>query len=176
MNLNDIHVNVTLSTEQKAELATAIVSIDDALDWLISVSPPSRKRMLKLGPKSEAFVQEAVSVARDYGELLPAGLLLADLERDLVIRQVLLPIQQKLEVLLQRVKDTSTVAGSDLMQASALVYRSLQSHGHTAGLGTVMASLGRRFEKAGGPAEPEVPVVPAPTPVPTPAPEPVPVP
>ena len=166
MNLNDINVNITLTAEQQAEVTAAVAAVDDALTWLISVSPTTRKRLLKLGPKSEAFVQEAMSVARDHGNLLPAGLNTADLERDLAIRQLLLPVQQKLETLLQKVKDTSMVAGSDLMQASALVYRSLQSHGHTAGLGTVTASLGRRFIRQGGTPEPEPTPEPAPTPEP----------
>jgi hypothetical protein len=166
MELNDINVNITLTAEQAAEVTAAMSAVDDALTWLISVSPTARKRMLKLGPKSEAFVQEAVNVARDYAELLPSGLSAADLERDIAIRQVLLPVQQKLEVLLQKVKDTSMVAGSDLMQASSLVYRSLQSHGHTAGLGTVTASLGRRFVRQGGTTEPEAPTEPQPTPEP----------
>jgi hypothetical protein len=143
-----------------------MTAVDDALTWLISISPTARKRLMKLGPKSEAFVQEAMNVARDYGELLPAGLSTVDLERDLAVRQLLLPVQQKLEVLLQKVKDTSMVAGSDLMQASTLVYRSLQSHGHTAGLGTVTTSLGRRFIRQGGTTEPEPPAEPDPTPAP----------
>lgn len=166
MNLNDVNVNLTLSAEQKAEVTAAAAALDDALTWLIAVAPTSRKRMLKLGPKSEAFVQEAVSVARDYDELIPHGLSIADMDRDMEIRQLLLPVQQKLESLLQRVKDTSMVAGSDLMKASTLVYRSLQSHGHTAGLGAVTASLGRRFEKLSKSIEPEVPVAPAATPTP----------
>lgn len=164
MNLNDINVNITLSAEQKATIIAAVAEVDEALTWLISVSPRSRKRMLKLGPKSEAFVQEARNVVRDYGDLLPTGLSMADLDRDMEVREILLPIQQKLEVLLQRVKDTQMVAGSDLMKAATLVYRSLQSHGYTAGLGPVTASLGRRFKQQGGSAAAEAPTGAAPTP------------
>lgn len=155
MNLNDINVDVTLSAEQKTEITTAASALDDALIWLISLAPVNRKRMLRLGPKSQAFVQEAVSVARDYTGLLPMGMRIEDLDRDVEIRDVLLPIQQKLESLLQRVKDTRAVAGSDLMKTATLVYRNLQSHGHTVGLDAVTASLGRRWEKQPAIGEPE---------------------
>ncbi|MGV3531325.1 MAG: hypothetical protein ACO1QR_03075, partial [Chthoniobacteraceae bacterium] len=48
----------------------------------------------------------------------------------------------------------------DLMKASLIVYRALQSHGEEAGLRLVRDELGRRFAKASAKPEEEPPTAP----------------
>ena len=64
-------------------------------------------------------------------------------------------MHQQLSQILSLVDDTIMAAGSDLMKASLIVYRALQSHGEEAGLRLVRDELGRRFAKSSSKTEPE---------------------
>ncbi|MGV3532234.1 MAG: hypothetical protein ACO1QR_07675 [Chthoniobacteraceae bacterium] len=77
--------------------------------------------------------------------MLPLGLGLEQLDRDMDLRETLLPLQQRLSQMLRLLTDTYALAGSDLMHASMIVYRALKSHGTAVELNDVTASLGRRF-------------------------------
>ncbi len=159
-----IHANkldVTLTGEQSAAVTTAVANLYTALPFLVSLTIGDRRRLPKLGARSELFVRQAHQVVRDHGEAIPTGLTVEAMDRDAAIRDLLLPVHQQLTQLLTMVDDTITLAGSDLMKASHIVYRALQSHGEEAGLRVVRDELGQRFARAPrAPEETPAPPVP----------------
>lgn len=151
MALYTNRIDTTLSAEQLAAVRAAVAALNDALPFLVSISAAERRRIMKLGPKSEGFVRQTHELAREHPEILPNGLVVADLDRDQALREALLPTQQDLVVLLQKVNDTMMLAGADLMQASLIIYRGLRSYGDAAGYGDIREELGRRFEQSSVP-------------------------
>jgi hypothetical protein len=147
MALYTDRIDVTLTAEQIAAVRTAVATLNDALPFLVSMSTAERNRLMKMGPKSESFVRQTHQLATEHPEILPNGLVLADLDRDLALRDALLPTQQDLMLLLQKVNDTMMLAGADLMQGSLIIYRGLRSFGDAAGYGAIREELGRRFEQ-----------------------------
>ncbi len=161
-----IHANkldVIVTAEQATGITTAMASLYTAMPFLVSLTTADRRRLPKLGDKSEGFVRQAHQIVRDYVDVLPMGLSLPAMDRDATIRDLLLPVHQQLSQVLSMVNDTITLAGSDLMEASHIVYRALQSHGEEAGLRVVRDELGRRFARAprAEVVPPVVPVIPA---------------
>jgi hypothetical protein len=161
MALYTNRIDVTLTTEQSAGVETAIANLETALDFVISLGTQERRHLFKLGAGSEAFAQQAHAIARENTEIIPGGLTVADLDRDAAVRDLLLPVEQRLSTLLTKVRDTRTLAGADLMQGAMVVYRALKAHGDRAGLRTLQQQLGRRFDRPSQPAEATEP---APTP------------
>ena len=147
MTIHKNNLDVTLTTEQSAAVTASIASLYTAMPFLVSMSAADRRRLPKLGDKSESFVRQAHQIVRDHGSVLPTGLDLAAMDRDATIRDLLLPVHQQLSQILSLVDDTIMAAGCDLMKASLIVYRALQSHGEEAGLRLVRDELGRRFAK-----------------------------
>ena len=147
MSIHKNNLDVTLTTEQSAGVTAAVAALYTAMPFLVSLTNADRRRLTKLGDKSEAFVRQAHQIVRDHEDVLPAGINLDQMDRDAAIRDLLLPVHQQLTQILTMVNDTITVAGSDLMKASHIVYRALKSHGEEAGLRLVRDELGRRFAR-----------------------------
>ena len=157
MPINKNSLDVTLTSEVKATITANMDALGESLAFLTAVLPNEGRRLYRMGDKSESFVRQAHQVVRDHGDVLPLGLSLEQMDRDMDLRETLLPLQQRLSQMLRLVTDTYALAGSDLMQASMIVYRCLKSHGSGVGLNDVTASLGRRFAGQGRqtPTEPE---------------------
>ncbi len=164
MSIQTNKLDVTLTGEQNTAITTAVAGLYTALPFLVSMSTADRRRLPKLGDKSEAFVRQAHQIVRDHGDVLPTGLNLGAMDRDAAIRDALLPVHQQLTQVLSMVDDTIMAAGCDLMKASHIVYRALQSHGEEAGLRILRDELSRRFTRASVTPEeepPAAPVIPA---------------
>ncbi len=151
MALYTNRINVVLTAEQSAGVDAAITALDTALAFAVSVGSTERKHLFKLGAASEGFVQQALGIARENSEVLPQGLVVADLERDAALREILLPVEQRLGTILTKVRDTRMLAGADLMQGAMVVYRALRVHGDGAGMRVVRDELGQRFDRPGRP-------------------------
>ena len=54
------------------------------------------RRLFQMGDKSESFVRQAHQVVRDHGDVLPLGLSLEQMDRDMDLRETLLPLHQRL--------------------------------------------------------------------------------
>ena len=163
MALYTNRIDVSLTPEQSAGVDTALAALETALTFVVSLGSTERKQLFKLGVGSEAFAQQAHQIARDNTEILPGGLSVAELDRDAVLRELLLPVEQRLSTLLTKVRDTRMLAGADLMQGAMVVYRSLKAHGDRAGLRILQQELGQRFERPGRTTE-EPPTEPTGTP------------
>lgn len=148
MSINNARINVILSAEQVAAISTAMAALNAALPFLVSLTVEERRRLFKLGSRSEGFVREAASAAREYPEHLPSSLGLEALDRDLALRETLLPILQQVRTLYTKVNDTWMVAGADAMQTATAMYRVLKAH-RGEGLDETIRVLKQRFERSG---------------------------
>ena len=150
-------MNVTLTTEQKAAIIAAVEDLETVLPFRVSLDNTERRRLYKLGSKSEGFVREALEAARNHTNYLPPSISLADLDRDVELREVLLTLVQRVGALYTQLVDTHTLTGSDLMSGATRIYRSLRANAEGEGLDDTLSALKRRFEHTSNaaPDEPE---------------------
>ncbi len=151
-------IDITLSTEQVASGQAAITALNVALPYLISLTPMGRKKILKMGERTEGFVRTALEAATQHPGVIPETLDLAKLNRDLALRENLAGMELALGSLLQKVRDTRIVAGSDLFSGALDIYQALQRHGTTEGVDLAVNQLRLRFRRTSA----EVPPVTSP--------------
>ena len=161
MALYNNRLDVTATTEQLAAIDAAIASVETATQFFVSLAPAERKKMLKLGPKSEDFVRHAMEAGRLNSDIVPSALEIAEMDRDKAIRDAMVSFGQRLDALQRKARDTSMVAGADLMGASMVIYRALQANGRAAGLDEVLARLRARWDRPS--RTPEEPALEEPT-------------
>ena len=155
MALYNNRIDVVATAEQLAAIDAAITSVETATQFFVSLAPAERKSMVKLGPKSEDFVRHAMEAGRLNSDIVPSALEIAEMDRDKAIRDALVSFGQRLDALQRKARDTSMVAGADLMGASMVIYRALQANGRAAGLDEVLARLRARWDRPSRtPAEP----------------------
>ena len=155
MSVNNSQIDITLTAEQVAANVAAMDTLELALPFLVSLTADDRQRLFKLGSRSEGFVAEALSAAVQHPDYVPASVSLVQLQRDIALRQTLLPIVQRARVLYTKLNDTWMLAGADAMQSATAIYRVLRAQ-RGEGLDVTVGVLKQRFER-GTPAAPQEP-------------------
>ena len=105
-------------------------------------------------------MNEALSAALQHSDYVPPAVGLTELQRDLALRQALLPIVQRARVIYTKLNDTWMLAGADAMQSATAIYRVLRAQ-RGEGLDVTLSVLKQRFEKSSSaapeePTEPEI--------------------
>ena len=152
-------VSATLSAEDQAALLAALATIREKLPFLINLRPEDRRRLLKMGDGSRAFVEAALRGAQANPRVFPPSFDLAEFANDWALREALLPVAVQVEQLAEMLDDTTMALGSDLMTAATSAYGYLQQD-KSAGTDILRAALAARFKKGGAPAAAAKPATP----------------
>ncbi|QSX79659.1 hypothetical protein [Agrilutibacter solisilvae] len=145
---------------------TQWAAMDQALTALEQASAPilvsldgarGRRKLLKMGDGSEAFCRKALDAMRENRGLLPDNLDLEEMARDLADHDALNARLTRALQLVERMRDTDTALGSDVMVAAVLGFQVLRLAGKGQGLDGTNNELGKRFGPKGRRARDEEP-------------------
>ncbi|RZI72495.1 MAG: hypothetical protein EOP13_14920 [Pseudomonas sp.] len=140
-------ISLEISDAQVAAALDALTALEGALTGLISLDKDERRSLVKMGPKSEFFGRQALSVLAQNPQIVPPSLGLADAQADLLALDRLRPVLDRLERLAERGADTETALGSDVMAVAREGYGLLQVSGHHQGLDAARHELSSRWAK-----------------------------
>lgn len=118
---------------------------------LVSVTPATKKVMVKMGDGSEAFCRKALEVMEENLSLMPRGFDLDEMKRDLAERDAIDARVVKLTRLLEQLRNTQMAVGSDVMVSALEGYAVLKAVGRGEGVQELRKLLGRRFDRAPAP-------------------------
>lgn len=136
-----------LSSEQWAAVDQAIDALAVAMEpALVALTPEQRRRAVKMGDGSEAFCRKALDVMTENAALMPRGMDLDEMRRDLDSHDALNRRIVRLSKLLEKANDTDTALGSDVMVSALEGYAFLKAAGKGEGVDGLKKLLSRRFE------------------------------
>ena len=138
-------VSLTVSPERMAAVQQALASLEASLADLVELSNAQRVELVKMGPKSEAFVREGLMVLEANPELLPRSFDVDEMRRDLTALDTLRPLFHRLRLLTARADDTEMALGSDLSEAVLEGYRFAKAGGTGAAVDALRAAAAGRF-------------------------------
>jgi hypothetical protein len=140
-------VSLTLTDAQLEGVDQALAALENQLVELVALTPAQRRAMPKMGEKSEAFCRQTISLMAQNPQIVPASVSVPDAVSDLTALDRLRPRAQRLTRLAERVVDTQTALGSDVMATSLQGYALLKVAGQGQGLASLREGLGARFAK-----------------------------
>lgn len=145
------NIAATLSPQDIQEIKAALQTVQKKMPFLITLSTEERRKLLKMGDKSLAFVNNSVTAAQSNREILPSTFDVEELVRDyqlaIALTELLISVQQ----LAEQVDDTLMAVGSEAMTSSLTVYDYVKTASKkTPGLKTVAEQLGERFKAIKG--------------------------
>jgi hypothetical protein len=146
MSLKLQYADTTYAAEDITALDTAITAALDKTGILPTTDLPTLKRLAKMGLKSESFAREALAEAKLHLDLMPRGLNVARMERNIANRDLLRTRLAEIEELRARVRAAVILHGVDGYNDGLTVYRALQSNGDYR-QAEVISRLGRIFQK-----------------------------
>lgn len=148
-------IDITFENDALADIDGALGILHMRLGGLVALDPVKRRRLHKMGDKSEAFCRLAVDVLTSNPQILPPTFDLAALQRDVAALDALRARTVQLMRLYQRMLDTEMALGSDIMSNSVEGYQLLKLAGKSGGLDSLRKQLSVRFKSKRARVEPE---------------------
>ncbi|MEA5600114.1 hypothetical protein [Nostoc sp. UHCC 0252] len=145
------NIAATLSPQDIQEIKAALQTVQQKMPFLVTLSTEERRKLVKMGDKSLAFVNNSVTAAQSNREILPATFDVEELVRDYQLATALTELLISVQQLAEQVDDTLMAVGSEAMTSSLTVYDYVKTASKkTPGLKTVAEQLGERFKAIKG--------------------------
>ena len=145
------NIAAALSPQDIQEIKAALQKIQQKMPFLVTLSTEERRKLVKMGDKSLAFVNNSVTAAQSNREILPATFDVEELVRDYQLATALTELLISVQQLAEQVDDTLMAVGSEAMTSSLTVYDYVKTASKkTPGLKTVAEQLGERFKAIKG--------------------------
>jgi hypothetical protein len=142
------NINATLSPADLQTVKDSFATILAKLPFLVNLTASERKAILKAGPSSLAFVQNASTAAQNNATIFPASFNTADFQKDVDLLATLTELGTLASSVASRIDDTRLAVGGEAMQQATLVYNYVKTAArNTPGLRPVAEQLGERFQK-----------------------------
>ena len=111
-------ISLELSDEDVTAINAALTEIETRLAGrLVALDTSVRRRLTKMGDKSEAFVRQTLMVLDQNPDVVPPALGLAEAQADIRALDALRPILARMQRLKRRMTDSEMALGSDAMSA-----------------------------------------------------------
>ncbi|MBD2520982.1 hypothetical protein [Nostoc sp. FACHB-133] len=144
------NIAATLSPQDIQEIKAALQTVQKKMPFLITLSTEERRKLVKMGDKSLAFVNNSITAAQSNREILPATFDVEELVQDYQLAAALTELLISMQQLTEQVDDTLMAVGSEAMTSSLTVYDYVKTASKkTPGLKTVAEQLGERFKAIG---------------------------
>ncbi|MDF5738851.1 MULTISPECIES: hypothetical protein [unclassified Nostoc] len=144
------NIAATLSPQDIQEIKAALQTVQKKLPFLITLSTEERRKLVKMGDKSLAFVNNSITAAQSNREILPATFDVEELVQDYQLAAALTELLISMQQLTEQVDDTLMAVGSEAMTSSLTVYDYVKTASKkTPGLKIVAEQLGERFKAIG---------------------------
>ncbi|AVH61954.1 hypothetical protein CDG77_00660 [Nostoc sp. 'Peltigera membranacea cyanobiont' 213] len=144
------NIAATLSPQDIQEIKAALQTVQKKMPFLITLSTEERRKLVKMGDKSLAFVNNSITAAQSNREILPATFDVEELVQDYQLAAALTELLTSMQQLTEQVDDTLMAVGSEAMTSSLTVYDYVKTASKkTPGLKIVAEQLGERFKAIG---------------------------
>ncbi|MDB5971026.1 MAG: hypothetical protein JWQ90_3476 [Hydrocarboniphaga sp.] len=140
-------ISLNFAPADMAEIDTLLTTLEQKLEPLISLEPDERRKLNKMGDKSEAFCRQTINLLAQNPQVVPPTLDVAEAQRDLADLDALRPRFMRLSKLMQKADDSEMALGSDLMCAAMDGYGLLKIAGKGQGLDGLVKEISVRFQR-----------------------------
>ena len=142
-------IAITIAPERLKAIDAALTALEAQLDDFIELSVEQRRELVKLGPRSEVFCRETLSVMERSPGALPADFPMDSVRQDREALDQVRPILSRLRMLVGLAQDTEMALGSDVYKAALEGYRFARVGGKGALLDELKAQANPRFGNQG---------------------------
>lgn len=125
MSTNDLSVEI--SQEKDTVVHQLLDNLTSELDFLVGLSVEERKRLVKMGRKNVDFVDRSFKYAEGNPQFLPIYMPFEEFKKDVDFSDWLRKVEQKLDQVSDKLKDTAILAEAESFQTARLYYNSVKA-------------------------------------------------
>ncbi|MGE4069547.1 MAG: hypothetical protein AB7E72_00050 [Lysobacterales bacterium] len=141
-------VDLNLTEAQIVAVDAALTTLETELSGLVALSQTDKRRMRRMGVKSESFSRQALQVVSQHPQMIPANIPVESAQADLKLLDQLRPILTRITRLCERGNDTDAALGNDIMTVALQAYGLLKLTGRSEGLESLRKDLSGRFSRS----------------------------
>ena len=142
-------ISLRIDPNRLSAIDAAVTALEQQLDDFVELSVEQRRELVKLGPRSEVFCRETLSVMERSPGALPGDFDMDAVREDREALDQVRPILSRLRMLVTHAEDTEMALGSDLYKAALEGYRFARAGGKGAMLDELKAQANPRFGNQG---------------------------
>ncbi|MBK3515975.1 hypothetical protein [Carboxylicivirga marina] len=120
-------ISVTMTDESMLQVSDLLKQITNAMPFLIGITPEQRKRLPKINKSNQSFIKDVEMAIKNDSSILPAYVKPDEMTKDLNLYDQLEEIIVPLSYLLDRLRDTQTLAGSEAYTNALMVYNMVKA-------------------------------------------------
>lgn len=125
MSTNELSVEIT--QEKDAAVNQLLDNLFAELDFLIDLSAKGRQRLVKMGRHNVDFVNRGYRHAEGSPQFLSSHTTVEEFKLDIDLGAWLRKLEKRLDMLLDKVKDTAMLAESEAYKTARLYYNSAKA-------------------------------------------------
>jgi len=143
-------IDITIAAESRTAMTTSVANLNTEISAFgINLDDAQRKHSQKLGTRNETFAREMLEFARQHPNLIPAGIDITAIQRDLDARDAITPVLFQLKALVRTLEDTHTALGVDLFNGTRAFYKAVKPIALINGVQDIIKRIGQRFANQG---------------------------
>ena len=140
-------IAVRFTEEDLAAIDAALTQLDQRFARLVALDAKERRRLYKMGNKTEKFCREALTVLDKNRQLASPAMDLNGALSALRTIDELRPRTAQILRLAERMRDTSLALGAEVATTARQGYNAMGEHGDRHGLTGMRQTLAVRFKK-----------------------------
>lgn len=139
--------SIRFTEDDLTAIDTALDQLEQLFARLKAVDAKQRRRMYKMGNKTEKFCRETLTVLDKNRQLVPPAMDLNGAKASLETIDALRPRAKQIMQLAERMQDTQLMLGSDVATTARQGYQALQEYGDSHGLEGLRQTLAARYKQ-----------------------------
>jgi hypothetical protein len=120
-------ISTSIPEEVVDDILKGINEIDSKLPGLLTLSKEQKDALPHMGEDTEPFLFMVLRKAQENPDLIPPGINLAEVEKDIDLIQTTNRILQPLKNLVQKLEDSSLLAGSEAYVPALFLYNAMKN-------------------------------------------------
>ena len=140
-------IAVRFTTEDLAAIDAALTQLEQRFARLVALDAKERRRLYKMGNKTEKFCREALTVLDKNRQLASPAMDLNGALSALRTIDELRPRTKQILRLAERMRDTELALGAEVATTARQGYNAMGEHGDRHGLTGMRQTLAVRFKK-----------------------------
>ena len=141
------NISAQISPADLQEIKAALITIETKLPFLVHLTIEERRKIVKMGDKSLAFVNNSLAAAQSNPNVLPVSFDVNEFKMDYELAMALSEIHMNLQQLNEKVDDTLMAVSGEVMTSSLTVYDYVKTAAKKIpGLKAIADQLGERFK------------------------------
>ncbi|TGE21259.1 hypothetical protein E5K00_13270 [Hymenobacter aquaticus] len=139
-------ISAVLPTADQTQIISLLKSIEDKLDFLITLEPEDSHALRKIGTDGVPYALAGLDAVRASLDFTRRSFDLPEYERDVMLMNQLREIRAVLLPLTQKVEDTYRLVGADVMVTADDIYEDLRKdNGETSAVQAPLAQMRKRY-------------------------------